>query len=274
MRDKREPTLPNARGREGGEPLAGRVPKALAARLRAARNSVGLSQGAVADAMTDRGFSWRQTTVAKSEAADRPVLFAEVVALAQIYKRPIEYFLHPGTGLDSLIDDVSHRHELQAAEIRKALAVLNELRAEQEQYTRILLLGMPIVRYRESADSGPLRDGLQAALKHWGYRVLTEMSVFETLDIAKEQLDKIDHEALREVALLELNTYERTRANTGSLPESSEMLNGLRDFLDGKEPRGALLEVLREGEEWRSLVCVGLTDLVIEAVARQRPHDY
>ena len=50
--------------------------------MRGFRQARGLSQQQVADAMVGLGFSWRQTTVAKTEAAERPVPVGEVVALA------------------------------------------------------------------------------------------------------------------------------------------------------------------------------------------------
>ncbi|GAA0215620.1 hypothetical protein GCM10009527_009350 [Actinomadura nitritigenes] len=51
--------------------------------LREARQ---MSQESVAEAMNSAGFSWRQTTAAKTEAGQRPVRVNEVVALAQLFK--------------------------------------------------------------------------------------------------------------------------------------------------------------------------------------------
>ena len=46
-----------------------------------ARIKTGLSQAAVAEWMTERGFAWHQTTVAKVEAGERPLRLSEAVAL-------------------------------------------------------------------------------------------------------------------------------------------------------------------------------------------------
>jgi len=44
----------------------------------------GYSQQVVADSMVKLGFSWRQTTVAKTEAAERPIRVNELTALARV----------------------------------------------------------------------------------------------------------------------------------------------------------------------------------------------
>ncbi|MFE3861004.1 helix-turn-helix domain-containing protein [Streptomyces goshikiensis] len=56
--------------------------KALGEALRAHRTARGLSQEDVAAMMNRSGFSWRQTTVAKTEAGSRPVRVNEAAALA------------------------------------------------------------------------------------------------------------------------------------------------------------------------------------------------
>ncbi len=60
-------------------------PEMLAAHLlKTGREELGMSQEQVATAMNDLGFSWRQTTVAKTEAATRPIRVNELVALAGV----------------------------------------------------------------------------------------------------------------------------------------------------------------------------------------------
>jgi transcriptional regulator with XRE-family HTH domain len=56
----------------------------VGAQVRDRRLSLGLSQEAVANAMRVLGFNWLQTTVAKTEAADRPLRVNEVGALARV----------------------------------------------------------------------------------------------------------------------------------------------------------------------------------------------
>ncbi|HLS13152.1 MAG TPA: helix-turn-helix transcriptional regulator [Beutenbergiaceae bacterium] len=54
----------------------------VGARARDLRAAKGLTQSEVAKLMVARGFSWRQTTVAKTEAAERPIRVNEAAALA------------------------------------------------------------------------------------------------------------------------------------------------------------------------------------------------
>lgn len=63
-------------------------------RLRDVRLSLDLSQQTVAEEMVRAGFSWGQTTVAKTEAADRPIRINEVAALSHIL----------GTDIATLVD--------------------------------------------------------------------------------------------------------------------------------------------------------------------------
>lgn len=82
--------------------------------LRAIRN---MSQQQVADAMVERGYQgWRQTTVAKTEAAQRPLRVNELVSLAAILDVSVEELIAP-----------SSYRDLTATEARKKLT---ELRAQ------------------------------------------------------------------------------------------------------------------------------------------------
>ncbi|MFE9256040.1 helix-turn-helix domain-containing protein [Streptomyces sp. NPDC006879] len=56
--------------------------KALGEALRSLRTARGMSQEDVATMMSRSGFSWRQTTVAKTEGGSRPVRVNEAAALA------------------------------------------------------------------------------------------------------------------------------------------------------------------------------------------------
>jgi len=84
-----------------------------------------MSQQAVADAMVEAGFTWRQTTVAKTEAAERPVPVAELVALARLFETPIPELL----GIADL-DDVAEGAALRA--LTRAKGRLEEIRRNRE----------------------------------------------------------------------------------------------------------------------------------------------
>lgn len=57
-------------------------------RLRAARLAAGLSQAEVA-----RKLGWAQSVVSKCEAGERRVDVVELVQLARLYDKPVEFFV-------------------------------------------------------------------------------------------------------------------------------------------------------------------------------------
>lgn len=102
VQNQRQPTddAPGAAQDGRGEPE-----HVLAAQARAYREKLGMTQAEVARAMTARGFTMRQSTIAKIEAAQRPVRVNEAAALAVV--------LH--AGLADLVTDPAQRGALAAA---------------------------------------------------------------------------------------------------------------------------------------------------------------
>lgn len=270
MRDKRESTQANAQGRDS---MADRLPKVLAARLRSARRAVGLSQGAVASAMNERGFSWRQTTVAKTEAADRPVLFAEVAALAAIYKRDFEYFLYAGTELDVLVDDASRELESIRHALSETAEMLASLKKDRLLYECTIGVANSILRYRNTGDSGVLLGDFRMLMQRYGYQCMTLEDVYESIDVTLDQLHQVDEAALEEAARRERSFYGRSIVVHADGSDSPELLQGLLDFLDGKPVSGKLIDVLRESAGWVDTATSLLVDLVISAVDTQLAAD-
>lgn len=56
------------------------------------RQRRGMSQSALARVMQAAGFSWQQTTVSRTEAGQRPIPFAEAVALAALLNIDLSEF--------------------------------------------------------------------------------------------------------------------------------------------------------------------------------------
>lgn len=67
----------------------------LGERLRSLRQLRDWSQEDVANRMRSAGFTWRQSTVAKTEAADRPIRVNEAAALAEIFGSDLGELLKP-----------------------------------------------------------------------------------------------------------------------------------------------------------------------------------
>jgi transcriptional regulator with XRE-family HTH domain len=128
----------------------------------------GLSQEEVARLMREAGFSWRQTTAAKTEASDRPVRVNEAAALASIL----------GTSLAELTGqhDMEHsrlvtRVESAEAELRKLAAITRRQTAaaesaqhdEEVAHARLQYLRQ-LLEFSKEHDDEALAAGARGAL--------------------------------------------------------------------------------------------------------------
>lgn len=77
------------------------VERFFGARVRELREAKGMSQADLAEAMTQRGVRWHQTTVAKSEKGQRPIRLDEAALLAELLFTSLPVMLAP------VADDVS-----------------------------------------------------------------------------------------------------------------------------------------------------------------------
>ena len=93
-----------------------------------------MSQQAVASRMVDAGHSWRQTTVAKTERAARPIRVNEVASLARIF----------GVSPSTLLDEADMGSELHGRLLRlearrmAALKRIHNHKWELEMDTKML----------------------------------------------------------------------------------------------------------------------------------------
>jgi transcriptional regulator with XRE-family HTH domain len=87
--------------------------------LRTWRTARGMSQQQVADALARRGCdSWRQTTVARTEAARRPLRLNELIALAAVLEVGVDKLLEPWYQDMSLSEARERLHALSATILR------------------------------------------------------------------------------------------------------------------------------------------------------------
>ncbi|MFI5803001.1 helix-turn-helix domain-containing protein [Streptomyces sp. NPDC051561] len=91
----------------------GSAEQVVGRRVKSLRVTRGWSQQELATRMATKGYQWRQTTVAKTEAADRPIRVNEVQGLASIF----------GVTVSDLMTVPIDDFEMATATIR-----LNELR--------------------------------------------------------------------------------------------------------------------------------------------------
>lgn len=91
--------------------------------LRMLRTTRGMSQQQVADAMVGHGHrGWRQTTVAKTEAAQRPLRVNELVSLAAILDVRLEKLVAPSWYRDMTVTEARKR----LTDLRAHMAALDE----------------------------------------------------------------------------------------------------------------------------------------------------
>ena len=205
MRDKRQSAQTNASdGADWSEGL--RV--TVGARVRKARSEGGLSQQALADAMTELGVSWRQTTVAKTEAADRPVLFTEVVALSRILSRDLDYFFTNRTALDDLKDELARNAEAARKHVRAAESMLQSAKSDEARAIVKEGIALAVTEYTYTGDSGILRRSVDVFTASPAFTLDDCMKVLTTAGVPRESVKAIDQIAMREAALLRLRgTY-------------------------------------------------------------------
>ncbi|GAA4889605.1 hypothetical protein GCM10025789_02540 [Tessaracoccus lubricantis] len=110
-------------GMENIEQFADRVTRGIAARIREVRESQGMSQQAVADALTARGYEFSRLMVTKTESAGRPITVADLAGFAVVFGVPVtDFFNTPTDTLRATVDN--HLLDLQATAV-----ALEELQA-------------------------------------------------------------------------------------------------------------------------------------------------
>jgi transcriptional regulator with XRE-family HTH domain len=130
-------------------------------RIREIRTARHLTQAALAKAMKALGYSWLQTTVAKTEAAERPLRLNEATDLAGVLGVEVGYLLTPPlTGMLAASQDL--RELLRLEEIVEQLDA--EVTVLQEEFTRkqetLILARQQIGELRERLrDAGAVQDG-------------------------------------------------------------------------------------------------------------------
>src|ERR1019366_2576601 len=73
----------------------------VGASIRRLRQAHGWSQEQLAKSMTNAGFKWIQSTVAKTEAAERPIRIGEMIGLARLFEVPAHELFEPRPAVTS-----------------------------------------------------------------------------------------------------------------------------------------------------------------------------
>jgi transcriptional regulator with XRE-family HTH domain len=108
--------------------------------LRNLRVANGWSQREVAERMKAFGYDWQQATVARIEAASRPLRLNELLDLAALYNVPLTDLLAPPRGRDpesvkEMRQEAEALHQALAQEVERAERAEGDIAKATEEYT-------------------------------------------------------------------------------------------------------------------------------------------
>lgn len=124
--------------------FASTVAQGIAARIREVRETQGMSQQAVADALTARGYEFSRPMVTKTESAGRPITVADLAAFAVVFGVAVtDFFTKPDDAelkalnnewlayesQDVVLAELQEKITAERAAIAKRTAQLNARRA-------------------------------------------------------------------------------------------------------------------------------------------------
>jgi transcriptional regulator with XRE-family HTH domain len=123
--------------------------------IRDFRQTWGWSQEQLANRMRALGFDWHQTTVSKTETAERPIRLNEAQALAGLFSIPLSGLVSPGVGPQHL------RREHARYQTALKEAQLAKIKADAEIEAAQKAIDATIVGLRQAADREQrIREGM------------------------------------------------------------------------------------------------------------------
>ena len=123
--------------------IAAKTPEELAGlEVRRLRRERGWTQEELARQMAAYGYDWHQSTVARTETADRPLRLNEVVHLAALFRVPVTQFLLPVDmtlgEIDAEIAATTKRRDELEAEVRRVQGFVDASASQLEKVSRNL----------------------------------------------------------------------------------------------------------------------------------------
>lgn len=159
-----------------GDPAEARI----AANIARLRKEHSWSQGDLARAMQDRGFSWYPTTVSRIEKGERPLRLVEGVALADVFIVPVDRLAGDAAAQELLGQLNAQYGEMrrQEAQVRAGLRALGRFRSRlQLIVTELRALGVVSTRV----------DAAEQALDEWSPKATWERYKREAEQSAEHQ---------------------------------------------------------------------------------------
>lgn len=184
----------------------------FAANLREARESSQLSQYALAQKMNDRGWPWRQQTVARVESGQRMVRLGEATAITEILRVPLDKLIQPaGDSRDA---------ELLSEWIRRARAT----------YKEIVSAAAELIITRGNLRSHPAVSDPNRAYQELQYMVGEARAVVEQLAPEVAIAEAVRDRAREAAALISRSGSEGTVVvRPGDFPDAVKIADALSE---------------------------------------------
>jgi transcriptional regulator with XRE-family HTH domain len=151
--------------------------------MRVLRKRTGLSQAALAAAMTDRGHRWHQQTVVRAENAARVLPFTEAADLAEVLGTTLDRLTRPSgeaqavESLDAAAHSVKEAHGVIADGVAALLAAVAAVRAHDARYERAVSPQIQAARtdaLNRVAEYGNPGVAVWEGIRRWEERPATE----------------------------------------------------------------------------------------------------
>lgn len=228
-----------------------------------------MSQQAVADAMQDRGFNWRQTTVAKTEGADRPTLFTEVAALSTILKRELGYFLNGRTALDEVKEEA-------AVEVRRAEGSLthaqNQVAYWESEVARALIVhgaALAVSEFSYTLDTSELKNSFEIFASSSAFTVPMIKRVLEAAGVPVRMVEEADQAALR-VAAQAIQRGKNVKEGRSWGFSDKELAENIVQYLSDVRTPSHFTDFLRSRSDYKAEACrIVVDDLIVFVESRR-----
>lgn len=244
MEPKREPTRTNDEDAPAGAwawwATKG-ADKRFGQRMRSIRTGRGMSQDHVAVGMARAGFSWHQTTVARTEAGKRPISLKEALGVASVLHCELPELLKAeASALPDWLTVARQELELKERIVFEAKSKLSFAELERNNVARDVKTAEILMEFEETGD----RDKLESVL----IEVMTA-NYFRP------------SEALFEAAGLDGGTRDDLRSRSALIAARDEEIARLKDRQPSMTQdefvailRNRLAEVTGDYQEWRAVI--------------------
>lgn len=226
MEDETQSTPANDESRWYGEG----VDEGFLQALREARARTRTSQERLANGMKSLGFAWHQTTVAKTESGQRPLLFREAVALANLLRFDLSQTTQvAGTAVDKWLKNREIEVQELAATLASAEKAVDSARHRHERSKVGYDFFKAVRDFDKTHDATALLHTMAAIYSTYAYAYVHDQEVLDLLALPDVRNGSADLEARIQVLMIEdgLSRKEAEERMRSYSPRRSASFPGL-----------------------------------------------